>query len=143
MAPWHAFLTWSVERWTTWPKSLVPALTRATLTWLRLPGRGRALAGRLVTQCVAWLRELDAINAMPFDDWQERSRLLAAMGAERSGSADPVRDQLRQAVANGAADAPAEVDAYLAALVEGGGRGGAEFVDSPGVIPSVLPARLR
>lgn len=142
VAPWHAFLTWSVGRWATWPKSLVPALTRAALTWLRLPGRGRALAGRLVTQCVAWLRELDAINAMPFDDWQERSRLLAAMGADRSGSADPVRDQLRQAVANGAADATAEVDAYLATLLEGGARGGAEFVDSPGLIPSVLPARF-
>lgn len=141
VAPWHAFLTWSVERWATWPKSLVPALTRSTLTWLRLPGRGRALAGRLVTQCVTWLRELDAINAMPFSDWKERSRLLAEMGADRSGSADPVREQLRQAVANGAADATGDVDAYLATLIVGG-RGGGEFVDSPGLVPSILPARF-
>lgn len=91
---------------------------------------------------IAWLRELDAINAMPVDDWQERSRLLAAMGADRSGSADPVRDQLRQAVANGAADATAEVDGYLATLLEGGARGGAEFVDSPGLISTVLSARF-
>ena len=142
VVPWHAFLTWSVDRWASWPNSLVPALTRATLTWLRLSGRGRGLAGRLVVQCVAWLRELDAINAMPFDQWTERSRLLAEMGADRSGSADPVRDHLRLAVANGAADAVAEVDAYLGTLLEGGGRHGAEFVDAPGVIPTVLPARF-
>lgn len=142
VAPWHAFLTWSVGRWATWPKALVSALTRATLTWLRLPGRRRSLAGRLVVQCVAWLREMDTINAMPFDQWSERSRLLAEMGADRSGSADPVRDHLRLAVASGAADAVTEVDAYLATLAEGGGRGGAEFVDTPGVIPTVLPARF-
>ncbi|MFH7191117.1 hypothetical protein ACHWGL_29865, partial [Klebsiella pneumoniae] len=94
VAPWHAFLMWSAARWATWPKRLVPALTRATLTWLRLPGRGRVLAGRLVVQCIAWLLELDAINAMPFDQWKERSRLLKEMGADRSGSADPVRDHL-------------------------------------------------
>lgn len=142
VAPWHAFLMWSAARWATWPKRLVPALTRATLTWLRLPGRGRVLAGRLVVLCIAWLLELDAINAMPFDRWEERGRLLKEMGADRSGSADPVRDHLRLAIASGAADAAAEVDAYLAALLEGGGRGGVEFVDSPGVIPTVLPGRF-
>lgn len=142
VVPWHAFLTWSVDRWASWPKSLVPALTRATLTWLRLPRRGRGLAGRLVVQCVAWLRELDAINEIPFDQWTERSRLLAEMGAGRSGSADPVRDDLRLAVANGAADAVAEVNAYLGTLLDGGGRQGAEFVNTPGVIPTVLPARF-
>lgn len=142
VAPWHSFLMWSAGRWSAWPKQLVPSLTRATLTWLRLPGRGRALAGRLVVQCIAWLSEIDAINAMPFDQWEERSRLLREMGADRSGSADPVREHLRLAIASGAADAVAEVDAYLAGLLEGGGRGGVEFVDSPGVIPTVLPGRF-
>ncbi len=142
VTPWYAFLSWSAGRWRNWPKPLAPALTRATLTWLRLPGRGRALAGRLVAQCIAWLRELDAIHEMPFDQWEERSRLLAEMGAERSGSADPVRDHLRLAVASGAADAPAEVDAYLSELVALGGNHGAQFVDTPGVIPTVLPARF-
>lgn len=142
IAPWHNFLSWSVNRWATWPKHLVPALTRATLTWLRLSGRGRTLAGRQVAQCVAWLRELDAIHEMPFDQWRERSRLLEEMGADRSGSADPVRDHLRLVAASGAADAPAEVDAYLSDLVAGGGSRGAEFVDTPGVIPTVLPARF-
>ena len=142
VVPWHAFLTWSICRWASWPKSLVPALTRLALTWLRLPVRGRGLAGNLVMQCIAWLRELDAINAMPFDEWTERSRLLAEMGADRSGSADPVRDHLRLVVASGAADAVPDVDAYLVTLLDGGGRHGAEFVDTPGVIPTVLPARF-
>ncbi|WP_192182870.1 hypothetical protein [Mesorhizobium amorphae] len=141
LVPWYAFLIWSVARWSVWPKSLVPDLSRTALIWLRLGAHGHEPSGRIVAQCVAWLRELDAIHAMPLDDWEERSRLLMEYGAERSGSADPVRKLLRTAIANGAADAVADVDAYLSDLIATGGRGGAEFVETPGVIPTVLAKR--
>ncbi|KQT01684.1 hypothetical protein ASG42_27145 [Rhizobium sp. Leaf391] len=140
-APWYAFLEWAAERWSIWPKSLVPDLTRVAKTWLRLGLHAIEPSGKIIAQCVTWLRELDAINAMSFDDWETRSRLLEEYGAERSGSADPVRNLLRSTIAAGAAAAVAEVDAYLVDLIAAGGRGRAEFVETPGVIPTVLPKR--
>jgi len=142
LAPWHAFLSWSVEKWGSWPKALVPPLARATLVWLRVRDADRALTSAMILQCIEWLRELDAINAMPFSDWEERSRLLKEMGADRSGSADPVRDMLREVMAWGAAEAKDAVDAYLVDLLAAGARGGEALVESPGVIPTILPGRF-
>lgn len=142
LAPWYEFLSWSVGRWSAWPKSLVPKLARVTLTWLRFTDRDEGPTAAMVAQCVAWLRELDVINAMSFDNWRERSRLLREMGADRDGSADPVGDLLRLVVARGAAAATDEVDAYLADLLASGRREGSEFVETPGAIPDVLPGRF-
>jgi hypothetical protein len=141
LVPWYAFLKWSADRWAAWPKNLVPVLTRVTLAWLRLKIVGVEPTRKMVAQCVTWLRELDAIYAMSFDDWKERSQRLAEYGVERSGSADPVRDRLKTAIVNGAADAITDVDAYLGQVISKGDHQAAELVRNPGVLPTVLPER--
>lgn len=142
LVPWYAFLVWSADRWSVWPKKLVPKLASATLTWLRGQPHGVEPTKKIVTQCVTWLRELDMIWSLSFHDWEERSRRLAEFGGESSRRIDPVRDMLRTVVATGAADAVVEVDAYLADLMASDPGDRTQFLETPGVLPTVLPERF-
>jgi len=140
-APWHAFLTWSVGHWQNWPKILIYRLASATLIWLRVAATAQ-ITGAMVQHCLQWLRDLDAINARGFDDWEECSRLLREMGAERSGSEDRVGDMLALVIAKGVGTAQTEIDEYLASLVGQRSNRASQFVETHGDIPSVLPSRF-
>ncbi|HDX0838875.1 TPA: hypothetical protein RNS87_003318 [Stenotrophomonas maltophilia] len=135
---WPAFMSWSVERWPSWPQTLAPMLSRLTLFWLRKPVHRWQISRHAVEQVGAWLAAADAVGALGWDQREERDRRLAALGLD-DGKRDPA-ELLRLVVTHGSDAAPEVARLYLERLLSADGAQHTEtVVISPGILPRLEP----